>query len=371
MIAHPSTVQISDAERPPTSERTAVHERPASLLPSLHDIEFVCPLCHGELVVPFEKEAYYCAACSRSYELHGGIPDFRIFPDRFLTFQEDHERTEIVLAALERYELEPLLEHYWSFSDITPVSLRPKFVRSAMLGELRAQRALCSIESDTSNKTVRNVLEIGSGTGNFLALATSRYERVIGVDIAMRWLHLSRRRFMDRGLPVPALVCCCAEYLPFPDRSFDLIVAASTLEFLSDQDKALSECARTLGDSGLVYVNTVNRYSLSKDPYAYLWGVGFLPRAWQSPYVRWRRGASYEYIKTLSLSSLHRLAGKHFATRKVALPGVDRASMQHFPKTMRLQAQTYELLRTLPPFDKLLKWCGPGWDAMLHKGQTS
>ncbi len=296
-----------------------MYERPASLLPSLHDIEFVCPLCQGELVVPFEKESYYCAACSRNYELHGGIPDFRVFPDRFLTFQEDHERTEIVLAALERYELEPLLEHYWSFSDITPVSLRPKFVRSAMLGELREQRTLRSIESDTSNKTARNVLEIGSGTGNFLAL----------------------------------------------------VVAASTLEFLSDQDKALSECARTLADGGLVYVNTVNRYSLSKDPYAYLWGVGFLPRAWQSRYVRWRRGASYEYIRTLSLSSLDRLAGKHFARRKVALPGVDRASMQHFPKAMRLQAQTYELLRTLPPFDKLLKWCGPGWDAMLHKDQTS
>jgi ubiquinone/menaquinone biosynthesis C-methylase UbiE len=237
-----------------------------------------------------------------------------------------------------------------------------------MLGEWRAQRVLHSIETGTSNEAVKNVLEIGSGTGNFLAIATRRYERVVGVDIAMRWLHLSRRRFMDRGLPVPPLGCCCAEYLPFPDRSFDLIVAASTLEFLSDQDRALSECARTLGDSGALFVNTVNRYSLSKDPYAYLWGVGFLPRAWQSRYVRWRRGATYEYIKTLSLSSLHRLAEKHFATRKVSLPGVARASMQQFPKATRLQAYAYELLRTVPPFNKLLKWCGPGWDVMLHKG---
>jgi len=329
----------------------------------------VCPLCRGELVVHVERQAYYCAACSKHYELHGGIPDFRVFPDRFLSFTEDHERTEIVLAALERFELEPLLNYYWSFSDITPVSLRTKFVRSAMLGESRAQRVQHSIENGTFKKTVRprRVLEIGSGTGNFLAVAAGRYEQVVGVDIAMRWLHVSRRRFMDRGLPVPPLVCCCAEYLPFKDASFDLIVAASTLEFLRDQDKALSEWTRTLGDDGTVYVDTVNRYALSRDPYAYLWGVGFLPRAWQAAYVRWRRGASYEYIKTFSLKSLQRLVGKHFPLCEVALPAVDYASMRQFSKITRFQARGYELLRTLPLFETILKWCGPGWNVTLHK----
>src|SRR5689334_8558386 len=102
---------------------------PASLLESLRDIAFVCPLCRGELHVG--EEAYHCVPCAHSYTLHDGIPDFRIFPDPFLSFEEDRQRTEIVLNALDRFNLQGLLEYYWSFSDITPPPLRAKFVRSA------------------------------------------------------------------------------------------------------------------------------------------------------------------------------------------------------------------------------------------------
>ncbi len=342
---------------------------PPSLLPSLREVAFVCPLCHEKLTVPREREVYHCVNCTKDYPLHGGIPDFRIFPDPFLSFQEDHDRTEIVLAALERYPLERLLEHYWSFSDITPVALRPKFIRSALLGEQRAQRTLRAFDDGTFKKPVkaRRVLEIGSGTGNFLAVAMSHYEQVIGTDIAMRWLHVSRRRFMDKGLPVPPLVCCCAEYLPFPDNSFDLIVTASTLEFVRDQERMLGECARTLTVDGALYVNTVNRYSIAKDPYAYLWGVGFLPRAWQARYVLWRRCARYESIKPLSLSELNKIAKKYFASREFALPDVDSEALREFSTSTRLQARIYSSLRKALVFKSLLRRVGPSWDALFRK----
>ncbi len=342
---------------------------PSSLLPPLRDVAFVCPVCRENLTVPHEKEAYHCPGCARDYPLHGGIPDFRVFPDPFLSFQEDHDRTEIVLAALERYPLERLLEHYWSFSDITPVALRPKFIRSALLGEHRAGRSLRLLSDGTVERpvTARRVLEIGSGTGNFLAVATPQYELVIGTDIAMRWLHVSRRRFMDKGLPVPPLVCCCAEYLPFPDNSVDLIVTASTLEFVRDKEKMLAECARTLEADGVLYVNTVNRYSVAKDPYAYLWGVGFLPRAWQARYVRWRRGAHYEKIKPCSLGELNKVARKFFASRKYALPEVDIEALSEFSPATRLQGRIYSSLRRAPVFKSLLQRIGPSWDALFRK----
>jgi ubiquinone/menaquinone biosynthesis C-methylase UbiE/uncharacterized protein YbaR (Trm112 family) len=324
-------------------------------------------LCRGGLDVL--EESYSCEQCNRSYRLHGGIPDFRVFPDPYLTFEEDRERTQIVLGVLDRLELEPLLEYYWSFSDITPAALRPMFVRSAMLGEQRARRHLGLIGKRTPESSAhsKKVLEIGSGTGNFLAVASERYEQVIGVDIAMRWLHLSRRRFMDKGLPTPALVCCCAEYLPFADSSFDLIVASSTLEFARDQKRVLSECSRTLTEDGLVFINTVNRYSVGRDPYAYLWGIGFLPRAWQAPYVHWRRQASYENIRPLSLSELDRMVAEHFKVREFLLPDVDEASLDRFSALVRWQARAYRLLRGLPGVRALLKRFGPGWDAMLSR----
>ncbi len=340
-----------------------------SVLSSWRDVPLVCPLCRGELDVPGGGGGYHCRSCQKTYPLHSGIPDFRVFPDPFLSFQKDFERTEIVLKALNRYKLEALLEHYWSFSDITPPSLRPKFIRSAMLGERRARRILRTFEDGTFKEpvTARRVLEIGSGTGNFLGLAARHYDQVVGIDIGMRWLHVSRRRFMDGGLPVPPLVCCCAEYLPFPDGYFDLVVASSTLEFTRDRDKVFSECARTLKEGGVFYVNTVNRYAMSRDPYAYLWGVGFLPRTWQAGYVRWRRQASYADIRPLSFRELSRLAEQHFAGTEVALPDIDSASLPEFSPLTRLQIRSYKLIRRLPPFSLLLRWVGPSWDVVLRK----
>jgi ubiquinone/menaquinone biosynthesis C-methylase UbiE len=210
-------------------------------------------------------------------------------------------------------------------------------------------------------------LEIGSGSGNFLALATEHYDQVIGIDIGMRWLHLSRRRFMDRGLPVPPLVCCCAEYLPFPDNSFDLVVSASTLEFVRDQNRVLSESARTLKDGGSLYIQTVNRYAVTRDPYAYLWGVGFLPRSWQARYVHWRRGAKYDNIKLLSLGELKRLAGKYFDQTEFALPLIDTSVLRQFSPFTRFQGRVYGYIRKLPLFSTLLKRYGPGWEVSLRK----
>ncbi len=341
------------------------NQYPENLLPSLRSIEFVCPNCRGQLNVI--DGGYECLACRKKYTLHEGIPDFRVFPDPYLSYQEDHERTEIVLAALEKFNLEKLLEHYWSFSDITPVALRPKFIRSAILGEQRAQQTLEILKDINTPKPIKRVLEIGSGTGNFLAAASLRYEQVIGIDIAMRWLHVSRRRFMDKGLPIPPLVCCCAEFLPFADDSFDLIAASSTLEFVLDQPKVFSECARTLDKGGVLYINSVNRYSIGRNPYAYLWGVGFLPRRWQARYVRWRRDASYENIKTLSYRELKLFSGNYFSAKKFALPDVAPAVSKEFSLVTRVQINAYRILKKLPPFSFLFKWVGPGWDVIFWK----
>jgi ubiquinone/menaquinone biosynthesis C-methylase UbiE len=183
----------------------------------------------------------------------------------------------------------------------------------------------------------------------------------------MRWLHVSRRRFMDKGLPLPPMVCCCAEFMPFADNSFDLIVASSTLELVRDQSKVFSECARTLGKGGVLYVNSVNRYSIGRDPYAYLWGVGFLPRRWQARYVRWRRDASYENIKTLSYGELKRISGNYFSVKKFALPEVAPAVLKEFSSGTRIQINAYRILKKLPPFSFLFKWVGPGWDVIFQK----
>lgn len=335
---------------------------------SLRDIlPLVCPLCRGELAE--SAQGYRCPPCRRDYPLQGGIPDFRIFPDPYLSFEEDRRRTDFVLEALPRFDLKGLLEHYWSVSDVTPEVLRGKFIRSALLGEHKAQRVLRLLHDKTFASPVHaeRVLEIGSGTGNFLAVAAPRFKQVVGVDIGMRWLHVSRRRFMDLGLAPPPLICCCAEHLPFPDNYFDLVVGSATLEFTRDQGQVLKEAARTLNKSGTMYLSTVNRYSMAQDPYVYLWGVSWLPRRWQAAYVRWRRDASYENIRLLSYRELRRIATVHFRDFETALPDIDDNSLKQFPPFKRFQVHMYRVLKGLPLLSQLLRWLGPQWDVKLSR----
>ena len=301
--------------------------------------------------------------------MHAGIPDFRVSPDPFLDFEQDRDRTEKVLAVLDAKPLPELLGYYWSLSAETPPALRQKFVASALRGEHKARRVLRMLEGGTFRRPVRaaTLLEIGCGSGAFLAEAAPRFRQVVGVDIAMRWLQLSRRRFMDREIEVPPLVCCCAESLPFADAAFDVVVSYATLEFARDPDGMLSECARTLRDDGSLLLNTVNRFSIAREPHAQLWGVGFLPRRWQARYVRWRGRGSFENVHLLSYRELGRLAARYFERREVALADIADEALAGLPFGQRLQVRIYRILKWLPALRWLLERIGPEWDVLLSQ----
>jgi hypothetical protein len=126
-----------------------------------------------------------------------------------------------------------------------------------------------------------------------------------------------------------------------------------------------------LAEGGSVYLSTVNRFSVASNPYAALWGVGFLPRSWQASYVRWRRRASYENVRLLSLPQLEALARKHFAGTGVALPDVDDEAVRGLPLLTRLQAKIYRLFRKMPLFDPAFKWIVPQWDVLLEKARPA
>jgi len=64
-----------------------------------------------------------------------------------------------------------------------------------------------------------------------------------GIDIALRWLIVARKRLEGSKTKVP-LICCCAESLPFPNESFHWVVASATLEHTHETGKAITESQR-------------------------------------------------------------------------------------------------------------------------------
>jgi ubiquinone/menaquinone biosynthesis C-methylase UbiE len=233
-----------------------------------------------------------------------------------------------------------------------------------MAGTARAEAALASWETSVNaNGRSHNgtVLEVGCGTAPLLVSAKSRYQKMVGVDIAFRWLAVAKKRLAEAKLDVP-LICACAEALPFPDAGFDRVVADSVLDHLGDQQKGLGEISRVMRPGGYLFVATPNKYSLGPDPHAGIWAGGYLPQRWVASYVR-RRGGIPPKRKLLSsrlLSRAIREAG--FRAPRIDLPAVPAGQRSHFGSGMKLLIDLYHLARRLPVSRQVLHGIGP----LLH-----
>ena len=145
------------------------------------------------------------------------------------------------------------------------------------------------------------------------------------------------------------LVCANAEALPFPDGVFSRVYSLGMVEHCSDVDAVAKEARRGLGPRGRLRFRTVNRYSLLREPHVGVWGVGYLPRRWQSRYVRWRSGRGYEQHHPWSVSELS------CALRRAGFSDVSVAAASTLPSElvgagtgMRLLAPLYQIARRLP-----------------------
>jgi len=98
------------------------------------------------------------------------------------------------------------------------------------------------------------VLDLASGTGDIarlLAEAVGEGGQVTATDINPAMLSLGRDRLTDEGLLANLRYALAnAEFLPFPDRSFDQVTIAFGLRNVTDKALALREMHRVLKVGG-------------------------------------------------------------------------------------------------------------------------
>lgn len=94
------------------------------------------------------------------------------------------------------------------------------------------------------------LLDIGCGTGALLALLHDRYPAAqpCGVDLAFNMARNSADRFGGEAL----IVNGDAEALPYRGGTLDLVVSASTLQWVAHLDNCFAECRRVLAPGGLL-----------------------------------------------------------------------------------------------------------------------
>ena len=93
------------------------------------------------------------------------------------------------------------------------------------------------------------VLDVGCGSGDFLAHLTGLGASAAGIDPAPGMVAYARGR-----VPGADVRSGDAEHLPWPDGAFDLVTAINAVQFADDTDAALAELARVTAPGGHVAI---------------------------------------------------------------------------------------------------------------------
>jgi ubiquinone/menaquinone biosynthesis C-methylase UbiE len=122
-----------------------------------------------------------------------------------------------------------------------------------LLGFVSRQRFRL-VTSLLPREPVARLLEIGYGSGIFLPELAKHATELYGADVHPYFGQV-RDKLAENGVAAN-LVQAPAEDLPFPDGFFDVAVAVSTFEFVTDAARAIREIARTLRPGGCAIVVT-------------------------------------------------------------------------------------------------------------------
>ncbi len=327
-------------------------------------MRFVCPKCKGAL--QFFADIYSCRWCRLEYPVILGIPDFRLYPDPYISIEDDRRKGERLFQASAGRTFEELVRFYYSITPEVPRDLAERWTAHTVAQPCIADCLLQDSDILDCADDGRTLLDVGCSTGGLLVAAEGHFTRMVGLDVAFRWLVIGRARLREAGTEA-LLVCANAEALPFPDGQFQAVTMIDVLEHVRDSAAALQEAHRALAPGGTTVCATNNRYSPLKDPHVGVWGVGYVPRRWQVAYVAWRRPGLKEYcIRTRSRWDLARLfRGAGFRTCRA---GPAPACAPHLRSAgAQSLLRFYNRARTLPGLRMALGTIGP---ALLVTAQS-
>jgi len=106
----------------------------------------------------------------------------------------------------------------------------------------------------------KKVMEVGLGYGTLSQKIAENCDEYCGLDIASGPVDLVNRRLSYLGVGGSAQTGSIKD-CPFPDSTFDVVVAIGCYHHTGDLRKAISETSRVLKPGGVCYLMVYNKYS--------------------------------------------------------------------------------------------------------------
>jgi ubiquinone/menaquinone biosynthesis C-methylase UbiE/DNA-binding MarR family transcriptional regulator len=169
-------------------------------------------------------------------------------------------------------------------------------IRSMHVDEAEVEQALLKL---VPQRKVRDLLDLGTGTGRMLQLLAPRAEHATGVDRSREMLAIARARLDEVGLRHCVVRQADMARLPFDDASFDLIVCHMALHYAEAPPEIVAEAARVLRPGGtllLIDFAPHDRDVLQRE-HAHRW-LGFDPVS----LARWCRDAGLHPLPPATLA---------------------------------------------------------------------
>jgi len=113
------------------------------------------------------------------------------------------------------------------------------------------------------------VLEVGCGTGRWLAELQLVARQVYGIDLSLGMLQQARQRPQSLSL-----ICGHASHLPFPDAGFDLIFCVNAFHHFPQPRVFISEARRLLRPGGALAITGMDPHAGRDRWYLYDYFVG-------------------------------------------------------------------------------------------------
>lgn len=327
-------------------------------------VEIVCPACRSDL----EQDAaqLHCLHCRRTYPIIAGIPDLRLYPDPYIDMEADRKKALRVAEKLEQLRFSELVDYYYSMTSVVPPQHARQYKNGLLAAVERSAASLSVWHAASGAGKAEFLLDVGCGTAPLLAAAVPHAKRLAGVDIALRWLMLGKKRLLETGLQIP-LFCACAEALPFAGEQFDRVILDSAAEHFSDQQKGLAECHRVIVPHGRLFLSTPNRYSLGPDPHMGLPAAGYLPKRLQDRYAL-SQGAIPPKRNLLWVKTLPRLLrNAGFTPPRLLLPRISDTQREQAGSLLKRFVDLYLAAQAFPVSRHLLFLIGPSLLAVTEK----
>ena len=104
------------------------------------------------------------------------------------------------------------------------------------------------------SKPIRDLVDLGTGTGRMIQLLGPRASRAVGLDASHAMLSVARANLERAGLTGVELRQGDIYAPPFPRNAFDLVIIHQVLHYLDDPTRAIREAARLVAPGGRILV---------------------------------------------------------------------------------------------------------------------